>query len=192
MHINGSECSPDEILRRHAPLVLRLAWLSLGSRERSEEASRKVFLKLARSPRRFADEDALDVWLTRQTIRRATGRAATFSARWHDAPADADWALVADEKARRTLSVAGMLPPECRYAFYFRFAEGRAPAEIAPLLGRAARTAERDLARGESAFEMFSGEKFTPEHQEVYRAALAAAPVPRETWLDEVAQAMAK
>ena len=181
----------EVLLDRYAPLVLRLLWQTVGSRERSEELVGKVFVSLAR--RRVAlDSPRLTRQVIRTTMRRCTSRR-PFGWQLRTPPADSDWSIRPGEDPDQgllVLSLVGLLPINSRCAVYLHDFEERSCEEIAPLLGCSAARVERELARGRALFQGVLGQPLDGDNIQAYRTAMTRAPVPSLAWRTRTLEAM--
>lgn len=183
----------EALLDRYAPLVLRLLWQTVGSREKSEELASKAFVSLARQGVDL-DSPGLPRQVVRAALRRCNSRRSP-AWQWKAPPIDADWALGALDDSGQgplVLSVVGLLPLSSRCAVYFHYFEDRSPQEIGALMGRSTTQVERDLERGRTLFEGVLRQKLEGENVRIYRAAMAQAPVPSLAWQEHTLQAMEK
>lgn len=164
----------EEIVRRHAGLVLGLGRRILRSRDAADDLLQDVFVKVHRALPEFRGESSLKTWIARVTVNAARnrrrddarrlrvvaplGEGSSSAAGADDDPPSLDEmavdgapspersALSADAQGRIEAALAG-LPEEFREAILLREIEGLSYDEIAQALGVSLGTVKSRIAR---------------------------------------------
>jgi RNA polymerase sigma-70 factor, ECF subfamily len=129
----------DELYRRHADAVMRVAYHLLGGVEEAEDVVQDVFVGLPVALRQYDERGKLDGWLRTIAARLALTRLRTRRRRREvaldeggDRPAPASGDAIATRLALRDAIAA--LPETLRVVFVLKEVEGYSHDEIARLL----------------------------------------------------------
>jgi RNA polymerase sigma-70 factor (ECF subfamily) len=169
---SGDSTAFEEIVRRHAGLVLSLGRRILGNREAAEDLLQDVFLKVHRALAGYRAEASLKTWIARIAVNAARNRKRDDARRLRvvapvlDAPlGTADGSLLtlgdlasddapsperaaASAEARIRIEHAlGALPSEFREALVLREIEGLSYEEISEVLEISLGTVKSRIAR---------------------------------------------
>lgn len=144
------EIDIDNVVRRYADMVYRLAVLNTKNRFEAEDAFQEVFLKLYRNRHKIKDEEHLKAWLIRVTVNQCRSMAVSA---WNkhtvsletteeiaQTPETEDYSAVY-EAVRK-------LPEKYREVIYLYYYEELSVKEIAKLLNKREATVKTQLARG--------------------------------------------
>ena len=165
----------EEIVRRHAGLVLGLGRRVLGNRAEAEDLLQDVFMKVHRSLATFRGESSLKTWIARVTLnaarnrRRDEGRRLrlvssldapvkdgenlTLGDRVADGAPDPERLAVSKQARLRIEEAIHALPPEFREALVLREIEGLSYEEIAVTLSVNVGTVKSRLARARARLQ---------------------------------------
>jgi RNA polymerase sigma-70 factor (ECF subfamily) len=165
----------EEIVKRHAGLVLGLGRRVLGNRAEAEDLLQDVFMKVHRSLSTFRGESSLKTWIARVTMnaarnrRRDEGRRlrlvssldaplkdgedSTLGDRVADCAPDAERLALSTEARTRIETAIHALPPEFREALVLREIEGLSYDEIAAALEINVGTVKSRLARARTRLQ---------------------------------------
>jgi RNA polymerase sigma-70 factor (ECF subfamily) len=141
----GEPAALDELFRRHAPGLLRLAAALTGADADGEDVVQDVFVGLPLALRGYEERGAFAAWLRGITARTALA-ARRRAARRRETALDAggDRATRAAEPGERLAlrDAVRRLPDDQRAVFVLKMVEGYSHAEIAELLGIRSGTSE--------------------------------------------------
>ena len=146
------EIDIDDVVRRYADMVYRLAVLNTKDRFEAEDAFQEVFLKLYRNRHKIKDEEHLKAWLIRVTVNqcRSIGVSAwnkhTVSLETVEEIAEA----LETEDYSEVYEAVRRLPEKYREVIYLYYYEELPVKEIAKILNRREATVKTQLARGRS------------------------------------------
>lgn len=136
-----------EIVRRHSPMVLRLAYARSRNRADAEDLCQEVMLRLFRLNPELESEAHLKAWLIRTTVYLSNN---LFHSAWRrlvhvtDAPPEP----AAPESEESRLSAAlDRLPGRYRAAIHLYYYEDMSTQEIAQILGTKPSTVRTQLTR---------------------------------------------
>ncbi len=143
MASDGDADAFEALVRRHYDAVYRLAFRWCGAREDAEDITQEVFVKLARSMKRFAGRSAFRTWLYRIVVNTAKDLHRSNAARRrNEACLSGEQCLEnpgpSGEEAlwaRNVLDAVDGLPDKQRAAVLLVMAEGFSHREAAEALG---------------------------------------------------------
>ena len=133
--LNGAPLDFEALLRDYGPLVLRLTLQGTGGAADAEDVAQEVFVSLAQSRARFADESHLRAWLVRAAANRCKNWARSAWRR-HTVPlADQERLPAGAEEDGAVLEAVAALPPKYRWCVHLHYVEGYTAGEIGKMLG---------------------------------------------------------
>jgi RNA polymerase sigma factor (sigma-70 family) len=156
----GEQDAFAELLRRHGPMVLRLALHLLHHRQDAEDVFQATFLTLARKAHSLRNESCVAAWLhrvawrlslrSRAAQRRTAGVSRLVS---HNQPADNDPADEISLREARALlhEELASLPERRRLPLVLCYLQGRTRDEAARRLGWSLGTLKRRLEQGHAS-----------------------------------------
>lgn len=148
----------EEIVRRHGPMVYRLALATLRHRADAEDVFQEVFLRCARQT--FRSDEHLKAWLLRVTVNQCHSlrRSAWFR---HRAALTENTAMTEPPPEHSALSEAlGQLPEKYRTIIHLYYYESYKSDEIARLLHLAPATVRTRLARARQQLAVLLKEEY--------------------------------
>jgi len=153
------DVSPDELFRRYAPYVARVAMTLLGRREDVEEAVQDVFLQAFPRLAQVRDFAAFGGWIATITVRVAHRRLRKRRLLGFVGLDDGDYRELEDPAAppdQRALlaqlyRVLDRLPTDQRIAWTLRHVEGEALDQVALSCGCSLATAKRRIRAAQIA-----------------------------------------
>lgn len=141
----GDQDAFDELVGRHARMVLSLARRITGDRTEADDVAQETFLRLHRTLDRVDPERPLEPWLVRLTInaarrhvaRRAGRREQELTGDWSSAESSSDPSRPLEQAQLRAALDAAIadLPEREREVFLLRDLQGVEVAVIAEALG---------------------------------------------------------
>lgn len=144
----------------YTPLIMRLGYTYLDSREDAEDICQETLMKLVRSSSSFKDEKHERAWIVRVAINTCKDRLKS-AARRRNVGLDAvqDTAAPSDGPGS-VLEAVQTLPERYREAIYLHYYEGYKIAEIACLTGRSEAAVAKGLSRGREMLRRTLGDDF--------------------------------
>ncbi len=127
-------CDLTEIYDRYGPMLFRLCFLRLQSKEDAEDAVQSVFLKLLCEEKSFESDEHLRFWLVRVAINTCHNAEKSAFRRKTVGPEALEDLSVTDEMHVQTLLDLFSLPAKYREVLYLHYYAGYSAAEIARLL----------------------------------------------------------
>lgn len=164
----GSRASEEELYRRHAPSVLRLATRLLRSTDDARDALQDTFVTAFEELSRLRDPSAAQAWLHticvrhvhRRFRRRRLLRALGLDRTEEDAKLESQASPDLGPEARLELRLLDLaldaLPAEQMIAWVLRRVEGLTLEEVAVATGCSLATAKRRLAAAAAAVARFT------------------------------------
>ncbi len=158
-----------DVMARHGPAVLRLAYVQTGGRADAQDVYQDVFLRLATDATQFHDDDHLRAWLLRVTVNRCRGLAR--SAAWRrqvplEAVSFAGDACTADDlesasleriEATRLWETVRRLKPKYREVIHLRYEEDMSCEQMAKVLDVRPSTVRTRLQRAHEQLRRMMG-----------------------------------
>jgi RNA polymerase sigma factor (sigma-70 family) len=124
-----------EIYDRYGPMLFRLCFIQLKSKEDAEDAVQSVFMKLLSERKSFESDDHLRFWLVRVAINTCKNALKSAFRRKTVGPEALTDLSVTDELHIQILLDLLALPPKHRQVLYLYYYVGYSAAEIGRLLG---------------------------------------------------------
>ena len=159
----GFSVNVDEVVRKYADMVYRLAVANTNVSQDAEDVFQEVFIRLVRYKDRIEDEDHLKAWLIRVTINEArrletSGWKKNVSldvpdevqdevADENDGEASPEEQYLADEKKQSVLGKVRELPHKYREVIHLFYYEEMKITEIADILETNEATVKTRLRR---------------------------------------------
>ncbi|HBZ03043.1 MAG TPA: RNA polymerase subunit sigma-24 [Lachnospiraceae bacterium] len=159
----GFSVNVDEVVRKYADMVYRLAVANTNVSQDAEDVFQEVFIRLVRYKDRIEDEDHLKAWLIRVTINEArrletSGWKKNVSldvpdevqdevADENDGEASPEEQYLADEKKQSVLGKVRELPQKYREVIHLFYYEEMKITEIADILETNEATVKTRLRR---------------------------------------------
>ena len=136
----------EELVRRHAPAVYRLAYARTGSRADAEDVMQETFLRLLRARPELRDDEHAKAWLLRVAANCAGD---LFRAPWRRTLPLEEAGCLAQPAPEPdgTLEAVLSLPPRYRAPVHLYYYEGYSVAEIAAILRKSQETVRTRLHR---------------------------------------------
>lgn len=144
------EIDIDDVVRRYADMVYRLAILNSKYKYEAEDAFQEVFLKLYKHKDKIKDEEHLKAWLIRVTVNQCRSMAVTAFHR-HTVSVEDVEELEASRQVESDYELYAevkKLPKKYRDVIYFYYYEELQIKEIAKILGKKEATIKTQLVRG--------------------------------------------
>lgn len=144
------EVNIDDVVRRYADMVYRLAVLNTKNSFEAEDAFQEVFLKLYKNMYKIRDEEHLKAWLIRVTVNQCRSMAVSA---WNKRTV----ALEMTEEMTKeqepgdyseVYEAVRKLPEKYRKVIYLYYYEELQIKEIAKILNRKESTIKTQLVRG--------------------------------------------
>ena len=155
---DGSRAALGELYRRHAGMVVRVAFGILGSRDEAEDVLHDVFVALPRDAHRYRHRAVFGGWLRTVVVRAALKRLRGPRGR-HVRLEPSDVSFRPDPTDRIALQEAlGALPAPLRVVFVLREIEGYSHREIGELVGISGAASRVRLHRAWSSLRKQVGE----------------------------------
>lgn len=144
------EMDIDDVVRRYADMVYRLALLNMKNKYEAEDAFQEVFLKLYKNMHKIKDEEHLKAWLIRVTVNQCRSMAVSA---WnkHTVSLEMTGEMVEEsehEDYSEVYEAVRELPEKYREVIYLYYYEELQIKEIAKFLKRREATIKTQLARG--------------------------------------------
>lgn len=144
------EMDIDDVVRRYADMVYRLALLNMKNKYEAEDAFQEVFLKLYKNMYKIKDEEHLKAWLIRVTVNQCRSMAVSA---WnkHTVSLEMTGEMVEGsehEDYSEVYEAVRELPEKYREVIYLYYYEELQIKEIAKFLKRREATIKTQLARG--------------------------------------------
>ena len=144
------EMDIDDVVRRYADMVYRLALLNMKNKYEAEDAFQEVFLKLYKNMHKINDEEHLKAWLIRVTVNQCRSMAVSA---WnkHTVSLEMTGEMVEEsehEDYSEVYEAVRELPEKYREVIYLYYYEELQIKEIAKFLKRREATIKTQLARG--------------------------------------------
>ena len=136
----------EELVRRHAPAVYRLAYARTGSRADAEDIMQEVFLRFLRRAPALDGDDHVRAWLLHAAANCANSLFAKAYRR-HELPLEEGAAQTAEPEHSDVLDAVLALPEKYRAAVCLHCCEGYTTAETAKILGKKEATVRTWLFR---------------------------------------------
>jgi RNA polymerase sigma-70 factor, ECF subfamily len=149
----------DEVFRRYAPYVARIATRLLGSEGEVDDLVQEVFLEAHRGLASVREPGALGGWLSRICVRRATRRLrrrrllswlSLDSVHERELPLSTGASAEERVEAARLYRALDRLPAAERVAWLLRHVEGETLEDMVTLCGCSQSTVQRRLGRAEA------------------------------------------
>ena len=149
---------PEDLARRYAVPIFRLAYARTGCQADAEDIMQEVFLKLLRSRPVFCDEAHAKAWLLRVTINCAND---LFRRPWRRMEGPLPEALPAPEPPDHGEVVEAVLalPAKYRIPVHLYYYEEFSIEEIAALTGRRTGTVKSRLFRARALMRQYMEEE---------------------------------
>ena len=148
----------EELVRRYAPLVYRLAYARTGNRTDAEDVMQETFLRLVRKKPRFQSEEHCQAWLLRVAANCANSLRIKPWRR--EVPLEEAGAVEAEPEDLGVLEAVQALPAKYRIPIYLYYYEERSTAEIAAVLGKKEATVRTWLFRARARLRQLLEEEF--------------------------------
>lgn len=156
------EIDIDDVVRRYADMVYRLAILNSKYKYEAEDAFQEVFIKLYKNKERIKDEEHLKAWLIRVTVNQCRSMAVTAFHR-HTISVEDVGEIEATEQLENDYELyveVKKLPKKYRDVIYLYYYEEMPIKDIAKILGRKEATIKTQLVRGRNLLgERLKGER---------------------------------
>ena len=123
-----------DIYDRHGPMLFRLCFVQLKSKEDAEDVVQTVFMKLLSEQKKFESDDHLRFWLVRVALNTCKNTLNSAFRRKTVGPEALISLSVTDELHIQTLLDLMALPPKYRQVLYLYYYAGYSAAEIGKLL----------------------------------------------------------
>lgn len=152
----------DQVFRRYAPYVARVAGRILGQSHEIEDLVQDVFLEAHRGLEALRDPGAVRYWLATVTVRKARRRLARRRMwRWVGLESPIDPDLTPDDRPSpetrasvvAVYRILDALPADARIAWILHRVEGEPLEKIAEVCGCSRATAHRRLKEAQDALE---------------------------------------
>lgn len=158
----GDTAAFEALVTPCEPMLWRLCWQMLGSREDARDALQEIMVKAWRALDRFDGKAAVSTWLYRigvnhctdllrqRSLRRVESLDSLREDRGYDPPSPAEGPAEALEHKERNAAIRqaiGQLPPDQRTALVLFALEHRSYEEIAALTGAELGTVKSRIAR---------------------------------------------
>ncbi len=149
----------DQVFRRYAPYVARVATRLLGRDDEVDDLVQDVFLEAHRGLATVREPGALGGWLSRICVRRATRRLrrrrllswlSLDSVSERELPLSLSASAEERAEAARLYRALDKLPAEERVAWLLRHVEGETLEDMVTLCGCSKSTVQRRLGRAEA------------------------------------------
>lgn len=152
---DGDRRAFDQIVVRHGPFALRVAFRIVRDRQVAEDVAQEALVRAWAEAARFDPRRArFTTWLYRiivnlciDHVRRQKPESLPVDLDSSDPSANADEMIEANERHARLAGAVEGLPPRQRAALTLVYDEGLSGAEAARVLGLTAKAVERLLAR---------------------------------------------
>lgn len=139
----------EQIISRHAPALLRVAYNITGSYEESEDVTQEVFIRLYRKRPVFVSQEHEKAWLIRVTINEARNRM-RYIGRVFPAREGEEQVLFPDDDQRVVAEAVRSLDEKYRIVIHLHYYEGYTISQMAGLLKIPASTAGTRLERAKA------------------------------------------
>ncbi|MGN0072751.1 MAG: RNA polymerase sigma factor [Coriobacteriales bacterium] len=145
----------------YTPLIMRLGYSYLRSREDAEDLCQETLLKLVRHYGGFADPEHEKAWVVRVAINACKDRLKAAE-RSRVVRLDSVTEPVAAQEAGdgAVLAAVQELPQTYREPIYLHYGEGYKIAEIAELTGKSEAAVAKNLSRGRAMLRTMLGGEF--------------------------------
>lgn len=144
------EMDIDDVVRRYADMVYRLAVLNTKNEYEAEDAFQEVFIRLYKNMHKIKNEEHLKAWLIRVTINQCRSMSASAWNR-HTVPLEMTENIAGEteqEDYSQVYEEVRKLPAKYREVIYLYYYEEMQIKEIASILNRREATIKTQLARG--------------------------------------------
>lgn len=142
----------EEIVRRYADMIYRIAYQNTKSKADADDIFQEVCLTLLTKDAPLDDEAHLKHFLIRVTLNKCKN---LHRSAWYSRTEPLDDNILCDSGERRLLDELRRLPPNYRNALYLHYYEGYTTAEIAEMMGAKQNTVLSWLARGRKRLKHF-------------------------------------
>ena len=143
----GSDAHIRRVLEAHSPMLLRLAYSSLGSTADAEDVVQDTFLALLDRRKPFKDQEHEKAWLIKVTCNKCKN-VLKSPLRTRRSPMPDQLPAPEREEWPEVLEAVMSLPLAYRVPVHLFYSEGWSTAEIAAYLGISPVTARTRLHRG--------------------------------------------
>lgn len=151
------EPTAEEVVRRYADMVYKLAYARTGSKADAEDVFQEVFLRYVQKKPSFTDEEHLKAWLIRVTINCAKSLTRSF---WNRRTEALNENLVFNSVSEYDLYYELMrLKPREREVIHLYYYEDMTAKEIAAALGISDAAVRKRLSRARESLKAFMKEE---------------------------------
>lgn len=137
----------EQVIRRYADTVYRLALANMHNRADADDVFQDVFLRYAEKSPAFASEEHRKAWLIRVTLNRCRSH---YRSHWWKRILpleEAAHAAVTDEYDPELSEALALLPAKYRTVIHLHYFENYDTSEIAALTGQQSSTVRSQLTR---------------------------------------------
>ena len=143
MHRKSGD-SAEQIIRRYAERVYRMAYAHVRNRSDAEDVMQEVFLRYIRRRPQFESEEHCKRWFLRVTVNCAKS---INNSAWMRYVVPLEDEVFDEPEENRLADALFRLPPKYRDVIHLHYYEGYKTEEIAQILGRKPATVRSQLAR---------------------------------------------
>lgn len=145
----------------YTPLIMRLGYSYLRSREDAEDLCQETLLKLVRRGGGFADAEHERAWVVRVAVNACKDRLKSAERRRVvGLDSVAEPAAAEAEADGSVLAAVQELPPAYREPIYLHYGEGYKISEVAELTGKSEAAVAKNLSRGRAMLRTMLGGEF--------------------------------
>ena len=145
----------------YTPLIMRLGYSYLRSKEDAEDLCQETLVKLVRHGGGFSDAEHEKAWVVRVAINACKDRLKSADRnRVVGLDSVAEPTAAEDEGGGAVLEAVQGLPQAYREAIYLHYGEGYKIAEVAELTGKSEAAVAKTLSRGRAMLRTMLGGEF--------------------------------
>ncbi len=157
LHQSTNTPTDEEVIRRYADAVYKLAYARTGSRVDAEDVFQEVFLRYVKNKPAFRDEEHRKAWLLRVTVNCAKSLTRSF---WNRRTEGLSENLIFDNVEEYDLSCElARLKPQEREVIHLFYYEDMSTKEIASVIGISESAVRTRLSRARKALRAFMKEE---------------------------------
>ncbi|MGN0037937.1 MAG: RNA polymerase sigma factor [Coriobacteriales bacterium] len=144
----------------YTPLIMRLGYSYLRSKEDAEDLCQETLIKLVRRGGGFADAEHERAWVVRVAINACKDKLKSAERNRVVALESVAEPAAAEEEGGSVLAAVQELPAAYREPIYLHYGEGYKIAEVAELTGKSEAAVAKNLSRGRAMLRTMLGGEF--------------------------------
>lgn len=138
----------SRLVETYTPLIMRIGYTYLHSREDAEDICQETLLKLVRRGEPFADEEHEKAWVVRVAINGCKDLLKSAARQRSVGLEEESLQAAPDGEASDVLEAVQALPETYREPIFLHYCEGYKIAEIARITGKSKHAIAKNLSRG--------------------------------------------